>query len=177
MIAQSPRVAIHTSRVHKPPTPSILTTPHLSPDDAQHAIHNDTSSVDPRRRIEEITKQAAENGDETAVAGAHPSCSAEPLPCLLCFVPVDGFVAIGLVEVAEDVQGGADAPGFGEEVWAAGGENGGEIEVALRRGMGDENVGFGWYSAGPGVVVGRVGEGVLWTEWDDCGNLRSAVES
>lgn len=78
--------------------------------------------------------------------------------------------------MAEDVQGRADAPGFGEEVWATGGEDGGQIEVALRRGVGDEDICFGWYGPGPGVVVGRIGEGVLWTERDDCGDLRRAVQ-
>lgn len=48
--------------------------------------------------------------------------------------------------------------------------------MALRRGVGDEDVGLGWYGAGPGIVVGGVGERVLRTEWDDCGDLRSAVE-
>lgn len=77
------------------------------PDDAVDAVAQDGEGVAPAGVGEEVTEEATRRAGHEGLVGA------------LAVVKVDGLATVTPVDVAEDVEFGADAPDFLEEGWAA----------------------------------------------------------
>lgn len=161
------RVTVHLRSIHHQ-TPLVAPGPAHEPlpQDALDAEVDDLRDVEPAAVGQQVPDEAGRGPGEEALVGE------------LQVVEVDGLLAGAEVDVAEDVQAGADAPDLAEEMGAAeaevevvllfwesymtrsqpGGLGGGERErgETYRWGVGDEDVGMERDLAQPGLCVWRV---------------------